>query len=96
LNDVVVYRPATPRYERMPGLGAVITWLPDSKRLLVSDDRMYVLDISTRRRTVVAPWEYGGALGGIGTALADKGHTIYRAAITTDADLWLMTLGPRK
>jgi Tol biopolymer transport system component len=93
LPDVILYRPATRQYQRLAGAGFVVGWLPDGKRLLVTLDRFYVLDLDIERRTLAAPWPTPG--GSFSSVLAPDGQTLYYASTTTDADIWLMNFGKK-
>jgi Tol biopolymer transport system component len=90
--DVILFRPATRQYQRLKGGGTVVGWLPDGKRLLVSADRFYVLDVESQQRLLAAPWPAPPGTA-FAAALAPDGRTLYYAATTTDADIWLMNLG---
>jgi Tol biopolymer transport system component len=88
--DVIVYRPALDTYQRLPGAGMVVGWLPDGRRLLVVRPSPEILDLETRSRTPIGSMVPVGASFGAG--LSPDGRTLYYSTVTADSDIWLMTL----
>ena len=66
-------------------------WLNDSRRLLFqTQGKLYLIDSQSKKIhevLSVAPHEFG-----IGVTLPRDDRLIYFSLITTEADIWLMTL----
>ncbi len=95
MRDVILYDPVKHRYvDRIAGVGTPVAWLDGMRLIVAADDRYYVLDVTTRKRAPkpVGPWPTFSFSWS--ATLADGGRTFYFASATTDADIWMMTLGP--
>jgi Tol biopolymer transport system component len=95
-RDLVLYRPASSAYQRHAGVGNIVDWLPDGKRLLtVLESGFQVVDAQTGQATPVILRGAEGTLNPFITALSKDGRSLYWSSAAVDSDLWLMTLGSR-
>jgi Tol biopolymer transport system component len=90
--DLVIYRPALDKdkYDRLPGAGMVVGWLPGGRRLVVLRPTPQILDLQTRSSTPIGTVVPVG--GSFGAGLSGDGRTMYYATVTADSDIWLVTL----
>ena len=81
----MVYSVATRTYRRIPGADGFASWLPDSRRVLISNGRLSVVDsISGDRREVFAiPGE-----GVVSGRVSADGSYLYFAHGTGSGDIW--------
>jgi Tol biopolymer transport system component len=88
---IVVYSFDSQQYERLTNFGSFPVWLSDSRRLLFQDQRkLYVIDSETKKFHEVlsiASNEFGN-----GVTLPKDDRLIYFSLLTTEADIWMMTL----
>jgi Tol biopolymer transport system component len=87
----VIYSFASQQYEKLTDFGYFPVWLSDSRRLLFQDQRkLYLIDSESKRfheLLSVAPNEFGN-----GVTFPRDDRMIYLSLLTTEADIWLMTL----
>jgi Tol biopolymer transport system component len=91
-DGVSVYSLESKQFEKLTNFGRRPVWLSDSRRMLFQDlrSRLYLLDSQSKRvREIlsVAPHELGN-----GVTVSRDDRLIYFSLITTEADIWLMTL----
>lgn len=91
-DSVSVYSLESKQFEKLTNFGLRPVWLSDSRRMLFQDlrARLYLLDSQSKKvREVlsVAPHELGN-----GVTVSRDDRLIYFSLITTEADIWLMTL----
>jgi eukaryotic-like serine/threonine-protein kinase len=90
-NGVVVYSFATQQYENLTDFGLLPVWLSDGRRILFQDrGRLYLLDSQSKKVhevLSVAPNVFG-----YGVTLSRDDRLIYFSLVTTEADIWMMTL----
>jgi Tol biopolymer transport system component len=90
-SSIVVYSFDSQQYEKLTDFGYVPVWLSDSRRLLFQQhDKLYLIDSQSKRIhevLSVAPHEFAR-----GVTLPRDDHLIYFSLLTTEADIWLMTL----
>jgi len=88
---IIVYFFDSQQYERLTDFGSFPVWLSDSRRLLFQDQsKLYLIDSQSKKShevLSVAPHEFGN-----GVTLPQDGRMIYFSLLTTEADIWLMTL----
>ncbi|MEK6321468.1 MAG: hypothetical protein AABN33_07275 [Acidobacteriota bacterium] len=90
-NGIFVYSFESQQYEKLTDFGLLPVWLSDSRRLLFrSFGKLYLVD--SQSKTIhevlsVAPHDFGGRF-----ALSRDNRLIYFSLVTTEADIWLMTL----
>jgi hypothetical protein len=91
LSGIVVYSLDSHQYEKLTDFGLQPVWLNDSRRLLFQQQsKLYMIDSQSKKIhevLSVAPHEFG-----VGVALPRDDRLIYFSLLTTDADVWLMTL----
>lgn len=90
-SGIVAYSLDSQKYEALTDFGSAPAWLSDSRRLLFQhQSKLYLIDSRSKKiREVVsvAPHEVRG-----GVTLARDDRLIYFSLLTTEADVWLMTL----
>jgi eukaryotic-like serine/threonine-protein kinase len=90
-GGIMTYSFDSQRYEPLTDVGAFPVWLSDSRRLLFQDQgKLYLVDSQTKKVheiLSVAPNEFGN-----GVTLPRDNRTIYFSLLTTEADVWMMTL----
>src|SRR5262245_11005718 len=90
-EGVSVYSLESKQFEKLTNFGGRPVWLSDSRRMLFDlRSRLYLLDSRSKKvREImsVAPHELG-----IGVTVSRDDRLIYFSVITTEADIWLMTL----
>ena len=90
-QGILVYSLESQQYEKLTDFGASPVWLNDSRRLLFRNQgKLYLIDSQSKKIhevLSVAPHEFG-----IGVTLPRDDRLIYFSLITTEADIWLMTL----
>jgi len=90
-SGVVAYSLESQQYEKLTDFGSQPVWLSDSRRLLFrQQDKLYLIDSQSRniRELVsVPPHEFG-----VGVTLPHDDRLIYFSLLTTEADIWMMTL----
>jgi Tol biopolymer transport system component len=90
-SGVVVYSLESQQYEKLTDFGSQPVWLSDSRRLLFRrQDKLYLIDSQSkkiRELLSVAPHE-----SGVGVTLPHDDRLIYFSLLTTEADIWMMTL----
>jgi Tol biopolymer transport system component len=90
-RGILVYSLESQQYEKLTDFGANPVWLSDSRRLLFKhQDKLYLIDSQSKKFhevLSVAPHEFG-----IGVTLPRDDRLIYFSLLTTEADIWLMTL----
>ena len=88
--NIMIYSFASARYERSPYRGMGPVWLNDNRRLIFTDlGRIYLLDTVTGRRRElysVAPATFGTL------ALSGDNRRLYYSLLTSEADIWLVSL----
>jgi Tol biopolymer transport system component/predicted Ser/Thr protein kinase len=88
---IVVYSLESQQYEKLTDFGNNPVWLSDSRRLLfLNQGKVYLVDSQSKQiREVLsaAPHDIGFAI-----ALSRDDRLIYFTLVTTEADIWLMTL----
>jgi Tol biopolymer transport system component len=88
---VVMYTLKTQTYERLTNFGEWPVWLPDGRRVLMSDGgkQFWVLDTQTKQTKTI----YSGGRDVLGPPrLTADGRTAYYSRRVTEADIHLMTL----
>jgi Tol biopolymer transport system component len=89
--SIVVYSFDSQQYEKLTDFGSVPVWLSDSRRLLFQQhDKLYLIDSQSKKIhevLSVAPHEFAR-----GVTLPHDDRLIYFSLLTTEADIWLMTL----
>jgi Tol biopolymer transport system component len=89
--STLVYSLETQRYEQLTDFGRNPVWLSDSRRLLfLHQGKLYLIDSQSkkvRELLSVAPNEFG-----LGATISRDDRQIFFSLITTEADIWLMTL----
>jgi hypothetical protein len=87
----MIYSLDSQQYEKLTDFGSQPVWLSDSRRLLFrQQDKLYLIDSQSRniRELVsVPPHEFG-----VGVTLPHDDRLIYFSLLTTEADIWMMTL----
>jgi len=90
-SGIVVYSLESQRYEQLTDFGGQPVWLSDNRRLLFQDQgKLYLIDSQTKKYHEVlsiAPGEFGN-----GVTLPRDNRLIYFTQLTTEADIWLMTI----
>jgi Tol biopolymer transport system component len=90
-NGIFVYSFESQQYEKLTDFGLMPVWLSDSRRILFQDrGRLYLVDSQSkkvREALSVAPHYFG-----YGATLSHDDRVIYFSLVTTEADIWLMTL----
>jgi TolB protein len=90
-DGIVVYNLETEHYERLTEFGRSPVWLSDSRRLLFQQQgKLYLIDSRSKKMREllsVSPNEFG-----FGVTVSRNDRQIYFSLITTEADIWLMTL----
>jgi len=90
-SGVVVYSLDSQQYEKLIDFGSQPVWLSDSRRLLFQQQsKLYLIDSQSKKVhevLSVAPHEFG-----VGVTLPRDDRLIYFSLLTTEADIWLMTL----
>ncbi|MCA1603538.1 MAG: hypothetical protein LC776_18480 [Acidobacteria bacterium] len=90
-GGILVYSFESQQYEKLTDFGTGPVWLSDSRRLLFQKQgKLYLIDSQSkkvRELLSVAPNEFG-----IGVTLSRDDRQIYFSLVTTEADIWLMTL----
>ncbi len=88
---IVVYSLESQQYEKLTDFGNSPVWLSDSRRLLFKHQgKLYLVDSQSKKIHEVlsaAPHDFG-----IGVALSRDNRLIYFSLVTTEADIWLMTM----
>jgi Tol biopolymer transport system component len=93
LSGIAIYSLDSKEYEKLADFGSFPVWLSDSRRLLFQDkDRRKLCLIDTQSKKIhevlsVAPHEFGN-----GVTLPRDDRVIYFSLLTSEADIWLMTL----
>jgi Tol biopolymer transport system component len=91
LRGILVYSLETQQYEKLTDFGSEPVWLSDSRRMLFQDQgRLYLLDSQSKKAhevLSVTPHTVGYAV-----TLSRDDRQIYFSLVTTEADVWLMTL----
>src|SRR6266571_2327557 len=90
-SGIVVYSLDSQQHEKLTDFGSSPVWLSDSRRLLFQQqDKLYLIDSQSKKIhevLSVAPHNFG-----IGVTLPHDDRLIYFSLLTTEADIWLMTL----
>jgi Tol biopolymer transport system component len=90
-SGIAVYSLDSQQYEKLTDFGSQPVWLNDSRRLLFQyQSNLYLIDSQTRKThelLSVAPQRFG-----VGVTLPQDDRLIYFSLVTTEADIWLMTL----
>jgi Tol biopolymer transport system component len=90
-GGILVYSLETQQYEKLTDFGRNPIWLSDSRRLLFNHQgKLYLIDSQSKKvREVlsVAPNEFGN-----GVTLSRDDRQLYFSLVTTEADIWLMSL----
>jgi len=88
---IVIYSFDSQQYEKLSDFGGFPVWLSDSRRLLFQNQgKLYVIDsLSKQFHEVlsVAPHDFGN-----GVTLPRDDRFIYFSLLTTEADIWMMTM----
>ena len=88
---IIVYSFDSQQYEKLTDFGSFPVWLSDSRRLLFQDQsKLYLIDSQSKKShevLSVAPHEFGN-----GVTVPRDDRMIYYCLLTTEADIWLMTL----
>jgi hypothetical protein len=88
---IVVYSFDSQQFERLTDFGSFPVWLSDNRRLLFQDQgRLYLIDSQSKKFhevLSVAPNEFGN-----GVTFPKDDRLIYFSLLTTEADIWMMTL----
>jgi len=91
LHGILVYSLETQHYEKLTDFGGMPVWLSDSRRLLFQNQgKLYLIDSQSKKvREVlsVAPNKLG-----LGVTRSRDDRLIYLSLVTTEADIWMMTL----
>jgi len=93
VSGIAIYSLDSKQYEKLADFGSFPVWLSDSRRLLFQDSdrrKLYVIDTQSKKIhevLSVAPHEFGN-----GVSLPRDDRLIYFSLLTTEADIWLMTL----
>jgi Tol biopolymer transport system component len=89
--SILVYSLETQHYEQLTDFGQNPVWLSDSRRLLFRHQgKLYLVDSQSKKvREVlsVVPNEFGN-----GFTISRDDRQLYFSLVTTEADIWLMTL----
>jgi eukaryotic-like serine/threonine-protein kinase len=89
--STLVYSLETQQYEKLTDFGRAPVWLSDSRRLLfLHQGKLYLIDSQSkkvRELLSVSPNEFG-----FGVTISRDDRQIYYSLVTTEADIWLMTL----
>jgi len=91
-EGVSVYSLESKQFEKLTNFGLWPVWLSNSRRMLFQDlrSRLYLLNSRSKKvREIlsVAPHELGN-----GVTVSRYDRLIYLSLITTEVDIWLMTL----
>jgi Tol biopolymer transport system component/serine/threonine protein kinase len=90
-DGILVYSLEPQHYEKLTDFGIYPVWLSDNRRLLFQhQNQLYLIDSRSKKvREVlsVSPNEFG-----MGVAISRDDRQIYFSLVTTEADVWLMTL----
>jgi Tol biopolymer transport system component len=88
---IVIYSFDSQQYEKLSDFGAFPVWLSDSRRLLFQNQgKLYVIDSQSKKFhevLSVAPHDFGN-----GVTLPRDDRFIYFSLLTTEADIWMMTM----
>ena len=88
---IVVFSLESQQYEKLTDFGFATVWLSDSRRLLFGyQGKLYLVDSQSKKIhevLSVAPYVFSS-----GGALSRDDRLIYFSLVTTEADIWLMTL----
>lgn len=88
---ILVYSFESQHYDKLTDFGLFPVWLSDSRRLLFKrQSKLYLVDSQSKKVhevLSVAPHEVG-----FGLARSRDNRLIYFSLLTTEADIWLMTL----
>ncbi len=89
-GGILVYSLETQQYEQLTDFGVRPVWLSNSRRLLFQHQgKLYLIDSQSkkvRELLSVAPNEFAGV------TLSRDDRQLYFSLVTTEADIWLMTL----
>jgi len=89
--STLVYSLETQQYEQLTDFGRAPVWLSDSRRLLfLHQGKLYLIDSQSknvRELLSVSPNEFG-----FGVTISRDDRQLYFSLVTTEADIWLMTL----
>ena len=90
-GGILVYSLESQHYEELTDFGVRPVWLSDSRRLLFQHQgKLYLIDSRSkkvRELLSAAPNEFGH-----GATLSGDDRQLYYSLVTTEADIWLMTL----
>jgi serine/threonine protein kinase len=90
-SGIVTYSLVTQKYEKLTDFGQGPVWLSDNRRLLFyRGDKVYLVDSQSKRVHEVfsiAPRRFRGF------SVSRDNRLIYFSIETTEADIWMMTLG---
>lgn len=90
-GGILVYSLESQQYEKLTDFGTFPVWLSDSRRLLFqSQGKFYLIDSQSKKVREVfslAPNSLG-----TGVTLSRDDRLIYFCLLTTEADIWLMSL----
>jgi Tol biopolymer transport system component/serine/threonine protein kinase len=88
--NIIIYSFASGRYERFPYRGSGPIWLNDNRRLIFADlGKMCLLDTLTGKRREL----YSVAPASLGRlALSNDNRRLYYSILTSEADIWLVSL----
>jgi Tol biopolymer transport system component len=88
---IVVYSLDSQQYKKLTDFGSQPVWLNDSERLLFQHQgKLYLIDSESKKFhevLSVAPHEFGN-----GVTLPHDDRLIYFSLLTTEADIWLITM----
>jgi Tol biopolymer transport system component len=88
---IVVFSLESHQYEKLTDFGSQPVWLSDSRRLLFPyQGKLYLVDSQSKKIhevLSVAPHDFGN-----GVTLSRDDRLIYFSLVTTEADIWLMTM----
>src|SRR5262245_1490772 len=91
IGGIFVYSFETQQYEKLTDFGGSPFWLSDSRRLLFAyRNKIFLVDSQTKRVREVLSLTSQNV--GIPFTLSRDDRQIYFSLITTEADIWLMTL----
>ena len=90
-GGILVYSLESQRYERLTDFGGNPVWLSDSRRLVFQHQGKLSL-IDSRSKRVRELLSVGPNVFGNGFTISRDDRQIYFSLVTTEADIWLMTL----
>jgi Tol biopolymer transport system component len=91
LGGILVYSLETQQYEKLTDFGSEPVWLRDSRRMLFQDQgRLYLLDSQSKKAHEVL--SVTPHIVGYAVTVSRDDRQIYFSLVTTEADVWLMTL----